>query len=204
MTSVERIFRYRYIATEAPLRTPNKHRPSKDWPQTAKIIFKSFHMRYACSGDDVLKDLNFTVNSGEKVGIVGERSAGKSAVVQALLRLAFNEGCIEIDDISIDTLGLHDLRRCFGIIPANPILFRGSMRSNLDPLELRTDEEIWNALERVGGSGNLSNIVGGLSASASEQVFNAKQMQLLYLARALLAKNKILILDEATDALEVE
>ncbi|KAG5669864.1 hypothetical protein PVAND_000155 [Polypedilum vanderplanki] len=204
MISVEKIFRYQYITTEPQFRTPNKHRPSKNWPQSAKIIFNNFHLRYTSSGNDVLKDLSFKIHSGEKIGIVGETKTGKSSIVQALLRFAFNEGTIEIDDINIETLGIHDLRRCFGIIPQNPILFEGSIRCNLDPLEQNTDENIWNALERVGIKENILNVVGGLSSSANEQILNVKKMQLFYIARAFLAKNKILILDETTDVLKID
>lgn len=204
MASVERMFRYQYANIEASLCTPNKHRPTKDWPQSANVIFTHFNLRYSCNGCDILKDLNFKINAGEKIGIVGPKKSGKSSIVWALLRLAINEGSIEIDDINIDTLGLHDLRRSFGIIPSNPIFFLGSVRVNLDPFEQRTDEEIWNALERVGMRHMLANVVGGLSVPANEQKLTIKHMQLLYIARALLSQSKILILDETTDMLQIE
>jgi ABC-type multidrug transport system fused ATPase/permease subunit len=205
MTSLERIFHYENIQTEPPLRTPNKHRPSKDWPQSAKIIFTNFHLRYRPDAIDVLKDLNFKINSGEKVGVVGPERSGKSSIIRALFRFAINEpseGQIEIDDINIDTLGLHDLRRAFALVPAEPILFHGSIRSNLDPCELRSDEEIWNALERVNMKIMLAESTEGLSSM--EMSFSVKEMQLLYLARAILMRCKFLILDETTDKLEIE
>lgn len=206
MTSMERIFHYENVRTEAPLRTPNKHRPSKDWPQNAKMIFSNFHLRYAANAIDVIRDLNFKVEAGEKVGIVGDSGSGKSSIIQALFRFAINEGSIEIDDINIDTLGLHDLRRSFALLPANPILFNGSIRNNLDPCELHSDDEIWCALERVNMKHIISNLQNSLFCCCSMNTinFSVKQMQLLYLARALLARNKFLILDEATDNLDIE
>ena len=203
MTSVERIFEYQHINMEASLCTPNKFRPSKTWPQIGKIVFTNFHLRYSLDGFDVLKDLNFKINGGEKVGIVGPKNSGKTSIVRALQRFAINEGSIEIDDINIDTLGLHDLRRSFGVIPSNSILFNETIRCNLDPFQQHTDEEIWNALERVDMKREISNFEGALSAVADENVFNVKQMQLLYLARAHLAKTKILILDETMDKLQI-
>lgn len=204
MTSVERILEYENISMEAPLRTPNKYRPSKTWPQIGKVVFTNLHLRYTPDDDDVLKDINFTINGREKVGIVGGRRSGKSSIVRALQRFAINEGSIEIDDINIDTLGLHDLRRSFGVIPSNPILFDGSIRCNLDPLQQHTDEEIWNVLERVGMKQAVGDIEGGaLSTVPDENTFSLKQMQLLYIARALLSSIKILLLDETTEKLQI-
>lgn len=203
MTSIERIFHYENVQTESPLRTLNKHRPLKDWPQNAKIIFTNFHLRYAPDAVDVLRDLNLKIQSGERVGIVGAKGSGKSSITQALFRYAINEGSIEIDDINIDTLGLHDLRRAFALIPADPILFNGTIRNNLDPCEQRSDEEIWNTLEHVNMKHAISNLRDSLCCSL-DMSFNVKQLQLLYLARAMLAKSKFLILDETTDKLDIE
>lgn len=205
MTSVERIFEYQNIKTEATLRTPNKHRPSKTWPQGGKIVFTNFHLRYTYNGYYVLKDLNFVIDGGEKVGIVGSRNSGRTSIVRALQRFAFNEGSIEIDDINIDTLGLHDLRQSFGVIPSHPILFNGSIRCNLDSFQQHTDEEIWSALECVGMKQIVADFVGALSTPADSvnELLSVKHVQLLYIARALLAKNRILILDETTDKLQI-
>lgn len=155
------------------------------------------------NGNNVLKDINFTINGHEKVGIVGSKGSGKSSIVRAMQRFAINEGSIEIDDINIDTLGLHDLRRSFGVIPSNPILFDGTIRCNLDPFQLHTDEEIWSALERVDMKQIVSGTEGALSSIPDESTFSVKQMQLLYMARATLAGTKIFVMDEITEKLQI-
>lgn len=200
MTSLDKIFHYENVEMEPPLRTPNKCRPNKDWPQHAKIILTNFHLRFVPDAPDVLRDLNFKIYPGEKVGIVGPKSSGQS-IIWALLRFAINDGQIEIDDINIDTLGLHDLRRAFALIPADPILFNTSIRNNLDPCEERSDDEIWNALERVNMKHTISNLREALNSS--NLTFNVKQRQMLFLARAVLAKSKFLILDKTTEKLDV-
>lgn len=201
MTSLDKIFHYENVQIEASLRTPNKCRPSKDWPQHANISFTNFHLRYVPDAVDVLKDLNFKINPGEKVGIVGPKGSGKTSIIRALFRFAINDGHIEIDDININTLGLHELRRTFSLIPADPILFNGSIRNNLDPCEQCSVDEIWNALERVNMKHMISNLREALNST--NVTFNVKQRQLLYLARAMLAKSKFLILDETTDRLDI-
>jgi ABC-type multidrug transport system fused ATPase/permease subunit len=148
----------------------------------------------------MLKDLNFKIKQGENVGIIG----ANSSIICALMRLAINEGRIEIDEINIETLGLHDLRRSFGLIPSNPVLFATTIRSHLDPFEQHSDDEIWRALERVNLKHTISNIEASLNAPANEKYFTLMQKQLLYIARAIIAKNKILILDETTDVLQIE
>lgn len=149
MTSVERVVEYTEIKSEPPLETEKDQLAPVNWPSYGKINFKDFNFRYSENSNIILKGLNFTINSNEKVGIVGRTGAGKSSIVQALFRLAHNEGCIEIDDIDIATLGLHDLRKKIAIIPQDPVLFSGTMRENLDPFDEKTDDELWNALEQA-------------------------------------------------------
>ena len=92
----------------------------------------------------MLKGITASINGGEKIGVVGKTGSGKSTLVQAFFRMVEpSEGRIIIDGVDICTLGLHDLRSCFGIIPQDPVLFEGTIRSNIDPLDKYSDEEIW-------------------------------------------------------------
>jgi ABC-type multidrug transport system fused ATPase/permease subunit len=149
----------------------------------------------------VLKSISFEINANEKIGIVGRTGAGKSSLTLALFRLIEPvEGTIIIDGIDISRLGLYDLRSKLTIIPQDPILFTGSLRLNLDPFNIYSDNDIWNALELS----YLKNFVMSLDLQLNYQVseggenLSVGQKQLVCLARALLRKTKILVLDEAT------
>lgn len=196
INSAGRVFDYKSVMLEPPLRTPNKYRPLKKWPSpNAEIIFTNFHMKLAPDNNYSLTDVSFRIGPGECVGFVG---GGKAFIVPALLRLWANEGSIEIDDINIETLGLHDLRRAFSLIPSDPILFSGTLRSNLDPFDEKTDDEIWKALEHVDMKNSVSMLIKGLSTKVENCVFDVVEKQMLFLARAILEGGKILIFEEAT------
>jgi ABC-type multidrug transport system fused ATPase/permease subunit len=143
MVSVERINQYTQLESEAPLIIQNS-RPPKSWPSKGTIEFRDLKLRYRENTPLVLKGVTVTIKGGRKVGIVGRTGSGKSTLVLALFRLVEPaDGCILIDGIDIGTLGLSDLRANLSIIPQDPTLFNGTIRSNLDPMGLYSDQQIW-------------------------------------------------------------
>ncbi|GJJ77882.1 hypothetical protein EMPS_10241 [Entomortierella parvispora] len=148
MNSVERVAEYMDLEEE-PDAIIAGSRPPASWPHSGEIIVDHLTMKYAPDTPEVIKDISFKINAGEKVGVVGRTGSGKSTLAISLFR--FMEpvnGSIRIDGIDIGSIGLYDLRSNLTIIPQDPILFKGTLRFNLDPFSEREDEELWQALRR--------------------------------------------------------
>lgn len=148
MNAVERLLYYgTELEEEAPLKTVEVR---KSWPEKGEIIFDNVEMRYRAGLPLVLSGLSMHVRGGERIGIVGRTGAGKSSIMSTLFRLVeLSGGHITIDGLDISTIGLQDLRSRLAIIPQDPTLFRGTVRSNLDPFNEHTDLELWSALRQA-------------------------------------------------------
>ncbi|KAL8672957.1 MAG: hypothetical protein Q9168_002590 [Polycauliona sp. 1 TL-2023] len=184
-----------------------------EWPQKGEIVFNEVQMRYRDGLPLVLQGLTMSVAGGERIGVVGRTGAGKSSIMSTLFRLVeLSGGSISIDGINIATVGLKDLRTRLAIIPQDPTLFRGTIRSNLDPFNEHTDLELWSALRQsdlIDAEAKPDDKSHGrihLDAVVEEEGLNFSlgQRQLMALARALVRNAQIIVCDEATSSVDME
>ncbi|KAF8946123.1 Multidrug resistance-associated protein 1 [Haplosporangium gracile] len=195
----------RKIEPEAPAENPAT-KPDASWPQEGRIDFDHLVLSYRKNTPPVLKDVSFTINPKEKIGIVGRTGSGKSTLLVGLLRIVeATGGAILVDGIDISKIGLKNLRTKVGIIPQEPVLFVGTIRTNLDPFGQYEDNAIWRALDAVHLGDKVKEMPLKLDSPVIEhgKNFSLGQRQLICIARSLVIGSKIIVLDEATASIDM-
>jgi len=207
LISLERCKKFTEVEGEAPAKTkePEKvENMTSNWPARGSIEFKNYFVKYRPNLPHVIDNLSVSINSGEKVGVVGRKGSGKSTFFLSLLRIIEpTHGSIFIDGVDISQVGLDDLRNKITAIPQDPMLFKGTLRENLDLLKRYSDEQLWESLEKVCLKSKFES-ENGLDTAIKDNGENlsAGEKQLLCIGRAILAQSKIILIDEATSNID--
>uniref|UniRef100_A0A8D0Y0E7 Cystic fibrosis transmembrane conductance regulator n=1 Tax=Sus scrofa TaxID=9823 RepID=A0A8D0Y0E7_PIG len=222
MRSVSRVFKFIDMPAEGD--QPNRSfKPSKDgqlskvmiienqhvkkndiWPSGGQMTVKDLTAKYVDGGNAVLENISFSISPGQRVGLLGRTGSGKSTLLLAFLRLLNTEGEIQVDGVSWDSITLQQWRKAFGVIPQKVFIFSGTFRKNLDPYGQWNDQEIWKVAEEVGLRSVIEQFPGKLDFVLVDGgcVLSHGHKQLMCLARSVLGKAKILLLDEPSAHLD--
>jgi len=180
---------------------------SSNWPTDGGVDLANYSVRYRPGLPLVLNNISFSIQAREKIGIVGRTGSGKSTLILSLLRiLEPATGNILVDDVDIANIGLYELRNKVTVIPQDPMLFSGTLRQNIDIAKEFTNEQIWEVMASVSLNEKIETKEGGLDMIITEDGRNlsAGEKQLICIARAILKKNKVILIDEATSNIDIE